>query len=158
MGLSRVNHGLDKTRFSPKNPGFSSDITGSHNHGSVTGKSWVRHGLLNRPDFSPSKYWKKQKNVILISYLKFPVSPGTYLVGPSATALHEARKGKLRHILVMYFCGPRPRKEHSMLAWSYVLFRSSAKKGTHELCTFVVLGHKRNTPYIIMIISWDEFF
>ena len=35
--------------------------------------------------------------------------------------LSRSKKGKSRHIFVMYYCGPRPRKEHCMLAWSYVL-------------------------------------
>ena len=96
--------------------------------------------------------------MILISYLKFPVTPGTYLVGPSATALHEARKGKLKHILVMYFCGPRPRKEHSMLAWSYVLFRSSAKKKEHMNYVLLWSSATKGTHHILSWSSHEMYF
>ena len=86
----------------------------------------------------------------MMSYL-FPVSPGTSLVGPSATAINKAKEGKSRHKLVMYYCGPRQRKEHCMLAgsymyflgprpkkehMSYVLFWSSAKKGNHCILSY----------------------
>lgn len=42
MGLSRVRHGLGKTRFFSETQGFSRIIMGCH--GYVMGESWVCHG------------------------------------------------------------------------------------------------------------------
>jgi len=152
MGWSWVRHGLDKTRFLPKNP-FFFEISRV-----ITGRSWVCHGLIMGWSRSakptrlfPVNFWKKAQKCNHDFLFIVPCKSRDLL---SRSLRKCYKQGQKRHILVMYYCGPRPRREHCMLAWLYVLFRSSAKKGAHELCTFLVLGQKGKTLYFI--ISWSS--